>query len=556
MPLIFFILNIFISVSQRSRRFAFVSFRTVEQAISAKQRMTRVHPWKSAISFAHKESQSMTMTMTQPIPGSAGSPAPYGFPDQHLQQQQPQMQQQQQYYGNNNVVASSLTSLANQNQNHLQGNQIYQHQQQQQQQHAVLTSSGISLSNVLNHQTLTALQHQKQQQDEEEELNQLFTRSISVAPMAPIPSNTRYNMDSVFGANSSTALDAMVNNSSFAPGAGMGIIRPASTGSVNLDGNCNLFNSSFPAPNPFPSSTGHVIPMAMPRPRELITSHYGPYDFQDSSTAPGSLNGQNMMGGVASIPRGVMGSPGPLAVRPPPMGLQSPRPPTEDINLGLDLDYDYELLLSGNPPLNAAERDRERATMSLSTSIDPSSVLAQPSSSSGGISGVDYVLRRLCDDTYVPTQPWPVRWEVDAFYCSAVVAQLQQFGGVTTISKLRGFLRSRVNATDNIKSVPLKAMLSGYPGFFTVRSNQVTLGPDPLFSIPGGMDTSANMNTGMSSNVGAAVNIFPSGTNRGNLDIFSQGGGGGSDFDLRSGSGSGLSPGTSPPSPSFGYGMQ
>jgi hypothetical protein len=41
-------------VSQRSRRFAFVSFRTIEQAISAKQRMTRVHPWKSAISFAHK----------------------------------------------------------------------------------------------------------------------------------------------------------------------------------------------------------------------------------------------------------------------------------------------------------------------------------------------------------------------------------------------------------------------------------------------------------------------------------------------------------------------
>lgn len=100
--------------------------------------------------------------------------------------------------------------------------------------------------------------------------------------------------------------------------------------------------------------------------------------------------------------------------------------------------------------------------------------------------GVDFVLRRLCDDTYVPTQPWPVRWEVDAFYCSAAVAQLQQFGGATTISKLRGFLRSRVNATDNIKSVPLKAMLSGYPCFFTVRSNQVTLAPDPLLVNGGG----------------------------------------------------------------------
>ena len=535
----------------------------MEQAISAKQRMTRVHPWKSAISFAHKESQSMTMTMTQPLPGSTGSPAPYGFSDQHIQQQQPQVQQQQQYYANTSVVSSSLTSMANQNQNHLQGNQIYQ-QHQQQQQHAVLTSAGISHANVLNHQSLTALQHQKQQQDEEEELNQLFTRSVSVAPMAPTPSHTRYNIDSVFGANSSTALDAMVNNSSFVPGAGMGIIRPASTGSVNLDGNSNLFNSSFPAPYPFPSSTGHITPMAMPRPRELIAPHYGAYDFQDSSTAPGLSSGQNMMGGgVASISRGMMGSPGPLAVRATPMGLQSPRPSPEDLNLGLDLDYDYdyELLLSGNPPLTAAERDRERATMSLSTSSDPSSVLAQPSSSSnGGNCGVDYVLRRLCDDTYVPTQPWPVRWEVDAFYCSAVVAQLQQFGGVTTISKLRGFLRSRVNATDNIKSVPLKAMLSGYPGFFTVRSNQVTLGPDPLFSIAGGMDAGDNTNVPIAGSISAAVNIFPSGINRGNLGSFSQGNGGGSDFDLRSGSGSrsGFSPGTSPPSTPapFGYGMQ
>ena len=98
------------------------------------------------------------------------------------------------------------------------------------------------------------------------------------------------------------------------------------------------------------------------------------------------------------------------------------------------------------------------------------------------------VLRRLCDDTYVPTQPWPGNWEADSFYCSAVVAQLQQFGGTTTISKLRGFLRSRVNATDNIKSVPLKAMLSGYPAFFIVRGNAVALTP-PLL-LQGGVQQS------------------------------------------------------------------
>ena len=178
-----------------------------------------------------------------------------------------------------------------------------------------------------------------------------------------------------------------------------------------------------------------------------------------------------------------------------------------------------------------------------------------PSSSNGGgggggASGVDFVLRRLCDDTYVPTQPWPVRWEVDAYYCSAVIAQLQQFGGATTISKLRGFLRSRVNATDNIKSVPLKAMLSGYPGFFTVRSNQVTLAPDPLFTVAMG---SADLGIGGLFPVGAVTGGggIGIGGGRGHPHCLSPGT---SEFDLRTAPG--LSPGSSPPSPSFGYGLQ
>ena len=107
-----------------------------------------------------------------------------------------------------------------------------------------------------------------------------------------------------------------------------------------------------------------------------------------------------------------------------------------------------------------------------------------PTATHGPEHGTEAVLRRLCDDTYVPTQPWPVNWDIDAFFCSAVVAQLQQFGGTTTISKLRGFLRSRVNATDNIKSVPLKALLSGYPAFFVVRGNQVGLTPALLGQPP------------------------------------------------------------------------
>ena len=54
---------------------------------------------------------------------------------------------------------------------------------------------------------------------------------------------------------------------------------------------------------------------------------------------------------------------------------------------------------------------------------------------------------------------------------------MQQFGGSTTVSKLRGFLRNRIAATDNIKSVPLKAMLAAYPHFFSVQNNYVTLHP-------------------------------------------------------------------------------
>ena len=85
------------------------------------------------------------------------------------------------------------------------------------------------------------------------------------------------------------------------------------------------------------------------------------------------------------------------------------------------------------------------------------------------------VLQRLCDDTYVPTQPWPADHVRDLPYCSAVVAQMQQFGGSTTVSKLRGFLRNRISATDNIKSVPLKAMIVAYPQLFVLENNYVYL---------------------------------------------------------------------------------
>jgi hypothetical protein len=85
------------------------------------------------------------------------------------------------------------------------------------------------------------------------------------------------------------------------------------------------------------------------------------------------------------------------------------------------------------------------------------------------------VLVRLCDDTYVPTQPWPIDFIQDLPYCNACVAQLQQFGGGTSVSKLRGLLRNRLAASSNIKSVPLKAMIAAYPNLFVLRGNHVSL---------------------------------------------------------------------------------
>jgi len=109
------------------------------------------------------------------------------------------------------------------------------------------------------------------------------------------------------------------------------------------------------------------------------------------------------------------------------------------------------------------------------------SVAAPTPSFLGGIEGSSIVSRekailiRLCDDTYVPTQPWPVDPEADLPICRAVADQISHFGGSTTISKLRGFLKHRVGTTDNIKSVPLKAMLAAYANIFRVDGNYVSL---------------------------------------------------------------------------------
>ena len=88
---------------------------------------------------------------------------------------------------------------------------------------------------------------------------------------------------------------------------------------------------------------------------------------------------------------------------------------------------------------------------------------------------VDPILRRLCDSTFVPTRDWPMDAVNDIFYVNAVVEQLQQFNGYTSISKLRSALKTRLMSNENIKSVPLKALLVAYPTYFIVKGNQVSL---------------------------------------------------------------------------------
>ena len=143
---------------------------------------------------------------------------------------------------------------------------------------------------------------------------------------------------------------------------------------------------------------------------------------------------------------------------------------------------------------------------------------ASSNSSSGisnsiGNSAIDPVVRRLCDDTYVPTQTWPADPPRDAPYCQAVTSQLIQFGGSTSISKLRGFLRNRINAPDNIKSVPLKAMLAAYPHLFVVRNNQVALvNANVAMSSNGGLNSISNFLQPAADSTGNYIDYHSSGS--------------------------------------------
>lgn len=87
----------------------------------------------------------------------------------------------------------------------------------------------------------------------------------------------------------------------------------------------------------------------------------------------------------------------------------------------------------------------------------------------------DAVIARLCDDSYVSQQMWPVDPVADAPFCNAIASHLQHIGGCATIPELKGLFREYLDAGDNISTAPLKAMLCAYPSSFLVRGNQVWL---------------------------------------------------------------------------------
>ena len=420
-----------VTVSQRSRRFAFVSFRTVEQAISAKQRMSRVHPWKSAISFAHKESQSNSFGMSP-----SSSPA---LPTQQGFMQQQQMQQ----------------SLGN----------MHIHRDMNSQQ--LLLAQYLS-TNATSNGKSPLQQHLDQLDDNNDAMNMAavlaMARSQSAAPamqssssfgggggngsngmysdlQQPRPTKAVQPQQHRFGLTEDelAAMDNQDNNSNnnsnnmmFAPGAS-GLIRPASTGSSSSSSN-NIGSSSA----------------AAERARNLALH---------VSTADGENRDDELFLMMMQ------------------QQLAQEQKDVRQRQLMLDAKAD-ELATQLHAMGGISSNDLgQKGNIHQLGQQQQQHTHSTPAGASQQSQDSEAVLRRLCDDTYVPTQPWPGHWEADAFYCSAVVAQLQQFGGTTTISKLRGFLRSRVNATDNIKSVPLKAMLSGYPAFFVVRGNAVALTP-------------------------------------------------------------------------------
>jgi len=357
-------------VSQRNgtRRFAFVTFRTVEQAITARHCLSKLHPWKSAISFAHREFSSS---------GGSSSHASVGANN-----------------NNNN----------NNNNNHGNKNQVY---------HA-LAPDGMSQQQQQQQQL-----RQKQKHRGGSSSNESAATTTTSRRMNFHGSSVHSSVDGVLGGSYSEAYSQQ--------NAFMG-----KSGSEALN---NILFPTLPHENPYGQQNYGAL-----------LARQGP---------PGSSAGvgnQSYYWDHASIPP----------------QQQHMRPQYSSTNTAQQINNKTTNTFPANS-MNTA------ATATAGSHVEVSSCSGAINDSNSSCP----ILRRLCDDTYVPTQPWPVDVDRDQPYCAIVIQQLHQFGGFTTVSKLRGFLRNRIAAVDNVKSVPLKAMLAAYSQYFILDGNYVSLNPSP-----------------------------------------------------------------------------
>lgn len=384
-------------VTQRNRRFAFVTYKTLEQAVVAKQRMSKIQSWKSAISFAHKESYGSSSSSSN---GSTPSPG-LGPSSQYANMSSTTFHDFES--GTTTVQIQSMNSIA-----------PSQH-------------------------VLSSLNPVDEEDKTPGELEEMISGSRSAAWFGKQGSDDSGSKESVGVGPGDYSIESIPPTSPMSPSSPLTNVG----GLVSFD--AVSVNSDIPR---FPMQDGGNSSS------NLFTSHRG-ISLLDN-TRPHSIN---------SLP----------AIDAHTLHQIHPPPPPSMERLGRTASGDSQNSVEYQSMLMRMRQQQQQLSSYPSPRSSPmmdgrKEMIKCP------------VMRRLCDDTYVPTQLWPVDHHADAPYCAAVVSQLRQFGGQTTVSKLRGFLRSRLQAPDNIKSVPLKAMLGAYPNMFSVVGNHVSL----LAASPGG----------------------------------------------------------------------
>mmetsp|Transcript_20447 Transcript_20447/g.30256 ORF Transcript_20447/g.30256 Transcript_20447/m.30256 type:complete len:623 (-) Transcript_20447:215-2083(-) len=120
------------------------------------------------------------------------------------------------------------------------------------------------------------------------------------------------------------------------------------------------------------------------------------------------------------------------------------------------------------------KRNMEQSSWKSTSSVSnyPNRILEQ---NKFGSSDAFLVISTLTSDKFVPTQAWPISLTKDWPIVEAIKEILRSLGGFSTISKLRGLLRSRLDSSLTIKSVPLKALIVAYSDSFVLVGNRVSL---------------------------------------------------------------------------------